>query len=452
MRGSLLALLLLLVGCPSERADDDDAAGDDDTSDVGDDDDSIADHLSLDALVTAFSTETDPEVLDALLMEVGWQRRWPLEEDGRWLFATRWEAAATLSLVGDLNGWDPASTPANGSPTGAHWWVVVEGASFTGPAAGSRVKWTDATTWAAGSENTAYLWDENGRFGYVAPPTNAPWAEQFPDLTSEAMPIPRTVRVLLPAGFVPGSAAAAASRTLLMHDGQNLFDPGAFAGGWGMDSFLAAPPWQDVVLVGVDNASDRLDAYSHVADDVFGDGTSFGGRADDYLALLDQSVLPFVRDRYGVVAEGNSLMLAGSSMGGLVTLYAARQWDDFGCAAALSPTLGFGSITADGTNALVNLWPASPGHGAVPIFLYNGGGEPTPCVDSDGDGVVEGSAGQDNYCVTLQFRDMLASQGYVYETDLWHWHEPGAQHTESAWRAQVDRMLQACAASGWVAP
>ncbi len=42
--------------------------------------------------------------------------------------------------------------------------------------------------------------------------------------------------------------------------------------------------------------------------------------------------------------------------------------------------------------------------------------------------------------------------GYVLETDLWHWWEPGAQHVEPAWRAQVPRMLQACATSGWRAP
>ena len=82
-----------------------------------------------------------------------------------------------------------------------------------------------------------------------------------------------TIRALLPAGFTPGGSY----RTLLMHDGQNLMNPDAAWGGWRMDEALADPAWADVVLLAVDNASDRFEAYTHTIDTI--DGEVYGGQA-----------------------------------------------------------------------------------------------------------------------------------------------------------------------------
>jgi hypothetical protein len=43
----------------------------------------------------------------------------------------------------------------------------------------------------------------------------------------------------------------------------------------------------------------------------------------------------------------------------------------------------------------------------------------------------------DNYCETVQMRDVLDSAGYEFNVDLFHWHEPGALHNEAAWHARV---------------
>lgn len=456
----LLSLVALLVACPT-AGDDDDAVvpDDDDTPDFGDDDDSGDDDdatpapiESLDDVLAVLETSGDAAEVDALLHEVAWRWSWPLEDGGRWLFATRWEGAESLSVAGDINAWDPTATPGTAAATGVHWYAVVQGSDFDVPAQGAKYKWTDGSAWGA-PRATAYGYDENGLFGWVVPPSDRAWLERFPDLTTSALPLPRAVRVLLPAGF--STASAGSARTLLMHDGQNLVNPEASYGGWEMDALLAADPaYDDVVLVAVDNSADRLDVYSPVQDAPFeGNPAVYGGRADEYLDLLDENVLPFVRERYGIVADGPSLMVAGSSMGGLVSLYIAQQWDGgFGCVGALSPTLSFGAFVADGTEALVNTWPVAPGHGSIPVFLYNGGDDFPGCADHDGDGVQELTGGPDNYCVTTQFRDMLAAQGYAFEDDLWHWWEPNAPHLEPSWRAQVPRMLESCAASGWSAP
>jgi len=70
------------------------------------------------------------------------------------------------------------------------------------------------------------------------------------------------------------------------------------------------------------------------------------------------------------------------------------------------------------------------------------GGDGT-CWDADGDGVEDDDPeATDNYCENRQLADVLEAVGYEYEVDLWHWHEPGAEHNELAWADWVFRPLQ----------
>src|SRR5262249_57812312 len=105
--------------------------------------------------------------------------------------------------------------------------------------------------------------------------------------------------------------------------GKHLFDPSAPHGGWHAGDALADPAYADVVALAIDNGPDRIDAYTHVTDHIDASGAAVGGQADAYLASVDDVVLPFFRARYGVVAHGGSLVVAGSSLGGVVSLYAA---------------------------------------------------------------------------------------------------------------------------------
>jgi predicted alpha/beta superfamily hydrolase len=271
------------------------------------------------------------------------------------------------------------------------------------------------------------------------------WREQFPHLDTAHLIPARTIRALLPAGFTPGGSY----RTLLMHDGQNLMNPDAAWGGWRMDEALADPAWADVVLLAVDNASDRFEAYTHTIDTI--DGEVYGGQASAYLDMLRDVVLPEFRERYGIEAEGDSLMIAGSSLGGLVSLYIAMVDDSLAaCVGAMSSSLFWGALdpALDGSQALANLWST---HGTTAIYL-DSGGDAVACDDLDGDGIPEEAEDFDNYCETAHLRDVLAGLGYEFDVDLWHWHEPGAEHNEAEWAARVPRMLQACSEGGWSAP
>ncbi|MCP4501673.1 MAG: hypothetical protein GY822_17070 [Deltaproteobacteria bacterium] len=78
--------------------------------------------------------------------------------------------------------------------------------------------------------------------------------------------LPRTIRLRFPAGFT--SSIGGDFRTLLMHDGQNLFDENAIWGGWRLDDALGDAAFDDVVVLAIDNAADRMEAYTHVVDDI----------------------------------------------------------------------------------------------------------------------------------------------------------------------------------------
>lgn len=390
---------------------------------------------------------------DAVLAEVAFAEGWPVAEAGRWLFATRWDdTPGDVAFVSDVNAWAPLAAPATHAAGTGLWWVVVDESTFAVPAVGAKYKWYGrGDVYRAPPEATAYGFDAFHEHGWVRPPTTAPHLERFPAFHSTHVGPDRALRAWLPAGFVARSTGAAAMRTLLLHDGQNVFDPDSTWGGWHVDDTLVSAGYTDVVALAVDSVSDRFDAYTHVADDI-GSGALVGGRADDYLAMLHDEVLPFFRARYGIVATGRSLMVMGSSLGGLVSLYQAMTApSDQACVAAMSSTLGWGAFAPalSGMDALVRRWA---GHGATAIYLDSGGSVTGTCNDPDGDGVFEDSTDLDSYCATVQMRDRLATLGYAFGTDLTHWWEPGAMHNEAAWAARVDRALTACSASGWVAP
>jgi hypothetical protein len=65
------------------------------------------------------------------------------------------------------------------------------------------------------------------------------------------------------------------------------------------------------------------------------------------------------------------------------------------------------------------------------------------CSDSDSDGIWDDdqSAG-DNYCETLQLRQVLQDGGYAEGRDFLYVHDPGASHDEAAWSSRLPEALR----------
>jgi predicted alpha/beta superfamily hydrolase len=149
----------------------------------------------------------------------------------------------------------------------------------------------------------------------------------------------RDILVYLPPSYEEGTSEYP---VLYMQDGQNLFDRAtSFAGEWGVDETLERLGAEGIeaIAVGIPNVgSARLDEYSPFVQP----GTG-GGRGDAYLRFLVETVKPLVDREFRTARDRNRTGILGSSMGGLISLYAffARP-DVFGFVGAVSPSLMFG--------------------------------------------------------------------------------------------------------------
>lgn len=155
---------------------------------------------------------------------------------------------------------------------------------------------------------------------------------------------PRNISILLPAGY---DASNTRYPVLYMHDGQNLFEPGHAYGGqeWGIDEAMAARKRQAIV-VGIWNTNLRGREYlpAKVVMNLSEEQrqrieTVHGGAslADNYLRFLVEELKPYIDKTYRTQPSARSTSTMGSSMGGLISLYAMGEYPEiFGNAAALS--------------------------------------------------------------------------------------------------------------------
>ena len=129
--------------------------------------------------------------------------------------------------------------------------------------------------------------------------------------------------------------------TIYMHDGQNLFDAAtSYAGEWQVDETMEriAPEGIEAIVIAVPNmGAERIAEYAPFRDERVG-----GGRGDAYLAFLVDTLKPDVDRNFRTRRDAEHTGIIGSSMGGLISLYAfLTRPDVFGFAGVMSPSLWF---------------------------------------------------------------------------------------------------------------
>jgi len=315
----------------------------------------------------------------------------------------------TWNLSGMHNGWvdDPMGV------TGPLSWAEAE---IDAPD-GSLYKFhdSDQEQWIADPLGRRYGFDENGRYSLVR--AGAGHLERWFSISGEGLG-PRDVHVWLPEG-------GQFTHALYVHDGQNLFDPEAFFGGWHLQD--SVPP--GVLLVGIENTGARLDEYTHVPDLIGQD--PIGGLADAYADLVEETIRPRMEAAYGAAEVVGTM---GSSLGGLVAFAIADRFPDrYAMAISLSGTMGWGSIGLS-NETMIERYAAA---GKRDFWLYLDSGGEGSCLDADDDGIFDDGDANDNYCENLQFRDTLVQLGHVEGEDLWYVHDVGGTHDELHWAARV---------------
>lgn len=118
---------------------------------------------------------------------------------------------------------------------------------------------------------------------------------------------------------------------IYMHDGHNLFDIKTSAYGmiWGIDKILRKRQ-KKYIIVGIECADmERYNLYSpwkysfdnKNINDLF---LNYGGKGDNYLTWIISKIIPMINQKYRI--NRFNTYMAGSSMGGLITLYAGLKY------------------------------------------------------------------------------------------------------------------------------
>jgi len=214
--------------------------------------------------------------------------------------------------------------------------------------------------------------------------------------------------------YLPPSYATSNRRypVIYMQDGQNLFDrTTSFVGGeWQVDETMEALSRDglEAIVVGIHHmGKQRIVEYTP---------TPFNsrGRGDPYVAFVCDTLKPIIDRDFRTLADPAHTGIFGSSMGGLISLYAFfRRPDVFGLTGAMSPALwiGGGAIYPDVQQA-----PFVAGK----IYLDHG--------------TREGSA--------RRMHTLLREKGYRDERDLLYVVEEGGKHSESAWARRLPDALR----------
>lgn len=147
----------------------------------------------------------------------------------------------------------------------------------------------------------------------------------------------RTRRIWIYLPFDYDNNASKRYPVLYMQDGQNVFDEStAYAGEWGVDEFMDSLKEDQCIVVAIDHGGEkRMTEYNPYDNKKFGKGE---GKL--YAAFLAKTLKPFIDKKYRTIADSSNTIIAGSSMGGLISMYTALQYPEvFGKAGIFSPSL-----------------------------------------------------------------------------------------------------------------
>lgn len=225
---------------------------------------------------------------------------------------------------------------------------------------------------------------------------------------------------------------------LYMHDGQNLFDPAlAYTGAdWDVDGamtrLIERGEVREAIVVGVWNTPARFAEYMPRAPVV--GGTVDSGiearpigrvedlRSDEYLRYLVEELKPMIDAMYRTLPGRDDTMVMGSSMGGLISLYAVARYPQV-----------FG-----GAGAVSTHWPACDGC-TIDWFAAH-----LPRPGGHRLYFDHGTATLDARYAPYQARmdAALRAAGWREGGDWITRRFEGAEHNEAAWRARVEIPLR----------
>ena len=252
-----------------------------------------------------------------------------------------------------------------------------------------------------------------------------------------------------------GFDASASGRypVIVMHDGQNLYDATTTWNqqAWEVDSvasaLIAAGEISAPVIIGVHSVAETrkgdlmpekaFDYISVEADSALNDFKgAYPLRGSAYAKFIATTLRDALTAEYNLTTNPDSTFVMGSSMGGLMSVYALTEYPEvFGAAACLS-THWIGTVDGDPTfaNAMYTYLAENlPRDGRHRLYLDHG----TETLDSL---YIEASPRfahlADSLGYTTPATDSIGRMRFEYYVDK------GGAHEERSWAARVDRPLR----------
>jgi len=254
--------------------------------------------------------------------------------------------------------------------------------------------------------------------------------------------VPRPVDIWLPENY----SSAKKYAVLYMHDGQNLFDATTT---WNKQEWMVDEVasklmneniTKDFIVVGIHNipkirwqdlfpekAIDYLN--EKVKDSLFSDSKSknfnLEFKGDEYLTFIVEELKPFIDSNYSTNPNQENTFVAGSSMGGLMSMYAMTEYPQiFGAAACLS-THWVGGMPSK-TNPL-------------PKAIFDYVAENTPSAENHKIYFDYGDKTLDQYYpqYAAKVDSIYKSKGYSDE-NFKNLYFEGTDHSELSWQKRLD--------------
>jgi predicted alpha/beta superfamily hydrolase len=250
----------------------------------------------------------------------------------------------------------------------------------------------------------------------------------------------RNVEVWLPPGYTENPSES--FKVLYMHDGQNVFDQSTAYGNveWGIDETMDSlvqnnlvPP--TIVIAIWNNGRKRFPEYMPQVEEEHVNNPkaqgilkeSFGVTellSNEYLKFIVEELKPFIDSTYNTSTKREDTAIMGSSMGGLISLYALTSYPEiFGAAGCVSTHW---PVPLIGEVYILELTEALPEAGNHKIYFDYG----TTGLDAD----------YEPY--QLRVDEIMKGKGYEQNEDWITRKFDGAGHNEASWKKRVHIPLE----------
>jgi predicted alpha/beta superfamily hydrolase len=209
--------------------------------------------------------------------------------------------------------------------------------------------------------------------------------------------------------YLPPNYAHSRKRypVIYLQDGQNVFDDYTAAfGEWGVDETVdsvISKKRQASIIVAVDNGPGRMTEYNPYSFREYGKG-----EGDEYVDFLALTLKPYIDKHYRTMPSALNTVVAGSSMGGLISYYALLKYPAvFGKGGIFSPSFWVAEEIKKLTDSVGSKVTGK-------IFFYMGGLEGTEHINN--------------------LKDITDNLGENSSVLLYSVIDPKSGHNEAAWR------------------